>query len=153
QIFRSLGQFGLPERLTRALPYLAAGRGDIDVAVGGLEHASRNRSRVIVAGLLWHFGLDQEARRLEVEHEDLRLQERGGDVLALLRLLALEQCHQDAERAEQPGAEIGDRNADPHRPLARKPRDRHQAPHALRDLIEARTLRIGTILAETRNAA
>ena len=32
--------------------------------------------------------------------------------------LALEQRDQDAERAEQAGGEVGDRDADPHRALA-----------------------------------
>ncbi len=57
--------------------------------------------RVIVAGLLRHFLHLQPARRLEVEHEDLRLQQRGGDPLAFAGDLALEQRGQDAERAEQ----------------------------------------------------
>ena len=75
----------------------------------------------------------------------------GRDVLALLRLLALEQRHQDAERAEQAGAEIGDRDADAHRPLAQAG-DRHQPAHALRDLVEARPVGIGRS-ARTGNAA
>ncbi len=29
---------------------------------------------MVVAGLLWHFLLKQPARRLKVQHEDLRLQ-------------------------------------------------------------------------------
>ena len=56
-------------------------------------------------------------------------------------------------RAEQPGREVGDRNADPHRALARRAGDRHQPAHALRDLIEARALAIGTVLAEAGDAA
>ena len=95
---------------------------------------------MVVAGLARHLAGVEPARGLEVEHEDLRLQQRGGDLLALARLLALQQRHQDAERAEQAGGEIGDGNADPHRPAARLARDRHQAAHALRDLVEARAL-------------
>src|SRR5439155_17835815 len=95
----------------------------------------------------------QPARGLEVEHEDLRLQERGRDVLAFLRLLALEQGDHDAERAEQPGAEVRDWNPDPYRSLPRQASDRHQAAHALRDLVEAGPARIGSVLAEARNAA
>ena len=70
----------------------------------------------------------------------------------LLGFLAFEQRDQDAERREQPGAEIGDRNADAHRPLPRQAGDRHQPAHALRDLIEARPVGIGAVLAEAGNA-
>ena len=65
---------------------------------------------------------------------------------------ALEQRDQDAERAEQAGAEIGDRNADAHRALARQAGDRHQPAHALRDLVEARPVAIGAVLAEAGDA-
>ena len=62
-------------RLAEALPDAPAGRGDIDVPVFGLEHAGRNAGRMIVAGLFCHFAIDEIARSLEVEHEDLRLQQ------------------------------------------------------------------------------
>ena len=107
---------------------------------------------MIVAGLPGHLAADQPARALEVEHEDLRLQQRGRDVLALLRLLALEQRDQNAERAKQPRAEIGDGNADAHRPLPGQAGDRHQPAHALRDLVEARPIGVGTGLPEAGNA-
>ena len=75
-IFRILQHRLGAERLAEALPDRAAGGGDVDVAVGGLEHAGRDRGRMIVAGLLGDLLGDQPARRLEVEHEDLRLQQR-----------------------------------------------------------------------------
>ena len=56
-------------------------------------------------------------------------------------------------RAEQPGGEVGDGNADPHRTFAGRAGDRHQPAHALRDLIEARPLVIGPVLAEAGDAA
>jgi hypothetical protein len=68
------------------------------------------------------------------------------------RLLALEQRHQDAERAEQARAEIGDRDADPHRALSGQAGDRHQSAHALRDLVEARSVGVRSGLPETGNA-
>ena len=67
-------------------------------------------------------------------------------------LLALEQRDQDAERREQSGAEIGDRNADAHRALPGQAGDRHQPAHALRDLVEARPVGVGAVLAEAGNA-
>ena len=107
---------------------------------------------MIVAGLLGHLVRLQPARGLEIEHEDLRLQQRGGDPLAFAGNFALEQRDHDAERAEQAGAEIGDRNADAHRALARHAGDRHQPAHALRDLVEARPVAIGAVLAEAGDA-
>ena len=59
----------------------------------------------------------------------------------------------DALRAEDAGAEVGDRDADAHRALAGQAGDRHQAAHALRDLVEAGPLRVGPVLAEAGDAA
>src|SRR5215510_4974506 len=134
------------------LPDPPAGGGDIDMPVGGREDAGRNAGGMIVAGLLRHLAADEPARALEIQHEDLRLQERRADVLAFLRRFPLEQRHQNAERAEQSCREVGDWDADAHRPLPRQPGDRHQAAHALGDLVEARAIAIGAGLAETRDA-
>src|SRR6185312_12237537 len=76
-------QSGRAQRLAQALEHLGAGGGDIDVTVLGLEHAGRNAGRVIVAGLARHFPGDEPARRLEIEHGDLRRQQRRLDILAL----------------------------------------------------------------------
>ena len=120
-------------------------------AVG--NSAGRDAGRVVVAGLLGDLAGDQPARGLEVEHEDLRFEQRGMDPLPLARLLALDQRHQDRLRQQQAGAEIVDRDADPHRPLARQAGDRHQPAHALRDLVDPGPLRIGPGLAEAGDAA
>ena len=74
-------------------------------------------------------------------------------MLPLARLLALEQRRENAERAEQSGGEIGDRDADAHRPLPGQAGDRHQPAHALRDLIEARPAGVRPVLAEAGDAA
>ena len=55
---------------------------------------------MIVAGLLGDFALNQIARGLEVEHENLRLQQRCRDVLALVGLFPFEKRHQNADRGE-----------------------------------------------------
>ena len=108
---------------------------------------------MVVAGLLGHVLFHQPARGLEIQHEDLRLQQRGLHPLAFAGDLALQQRGEDAHGAEQPGGEVGDGNADPHRALARRAGDRHQPAHALRDLIEAGPLVIGAVLAEAGDAA
>ena len=95
---------------------------------------------------------DQPARRLEIEHRDLRRQQRAFDPLALARHLALQQRDEDAHRAEDAGRQIGDRDADAHRPLSRQAGDRHQPAHALRDLVEAGAVAIRPALPEARDA-
>jgi hypothetical protein len=151
-IFRPCDPFRRAQRLAEAFPDLLPRGGDVDVAVRGLEHAGRNAGGMIVAGLLGHLALDQPARRLKIEHEDLGLEQRGLDFLALAGGLALQQRDQDAHGAEQPGGQVGDRDTDPHRPLPGDSGDRHQPAHALGDLVEAGALRIGTGLAEAGNA-
>jgi hypothetical protein len=107
---------------------------------------------MVVAGLLGDLAAHQVAGRLEVEHEDLRLQERGLHPLALARAGPLLQRDQDAERAEEAGGEVGQRNSDAHRPLAGQAGDRHEAAHALGDLVEARPRAVGAVLAEAGDA-
>ena len=63
----------------------------------------------------------------------------------------MQRC-QNAERAEQSGAEIGDRDADAHRALPGQAGDRHQSAHALRDLVVAGPVAIGAVLAEAGDA-
>ena len=105
-------------------------------AVG--KRPGRDAGRMVVAGLLRDFAGHQPARGLEIEHEDLRFEQRGVHPLPLARLLALEQRHQDALRQQDAGAQIVDRDADPHRPLPRQSGNRHQAAHALGDLVDPR---------------
>src|SRR6202035_3673777 len=151
-VFGHFRQFRRLDGLAEPLPDGLPGSGDVDIAVVGLVDAGRRAGRMIVAGLLGDFALHQIAGGLEVEHEDLRLQERSGDLLALFGFLALQKRDQDAGRRQQPGTEIGDRNADAYRALPRQAGHRHQPAHALRDLIETRPARIGPVLAEAGNA-
>ena len=76
---------------------------------------------MVVAGLLRHFFFHQPARGLKIQHENLCLQQRGLHPLTFAGDIALEQRGQDADRTEQPGCEVCDRNADPHRALAGAP--------------------------------
>ena len=52
---------------------------------------------MIVAGLSGDLALDQITRGLKIEHEDLRLQQRGLDRLALAGTVAFEQRDEDAD--------------------------------------------------------
>ena len=53
---------------------------------------------------------------------------------------------------KMPAAQIGNRNPRADRSLPGQARDGHEAAHALRDLIEARPLAIGPVLAESGDA-
>ena len=139
--------------LAEALPDGLAGRGNVDVAVRRLEHAGRDAGRMVVAGLRRHLLFQQPARRLEIQHENLCLQQRRLHPLALAGHFAFQQRGQDAQGARQPGAQVGNGHAGAHRPLAGQPGDGHQPAHALRDLVEARAAVIRPVLAESGNAA
>src|SRR5215475_10188515 len=143
---------GRIESLAKALPHLPTGRGNVDIAVARLEHPGRDAGWMVVASLSGNLARIEPARGLEIEHEDLRLQQRGGNLLALAGLLPLQQRHEDAEGAEQAGGKVGNGNADPHRSSPWLTGDGHEATETLRDLIEARTVAIGAVLAEPGNA-
>ena len=112
-----------------------------------------NAGGMVIAGLRRHLAAHQPARGLEVEHGEHRLQQRGVHPLALAGGLALDQGHQDALGQKNAGAEVGDRNTDPHRSLARNTGDRHQPAHALGDLIDTRAVAVRPVLAEAGDAA
>ena len=54
-------------------------------------------------------------------------------------------------RGKDAGTQIGDRQTDPDRSLARQASDRHQATHALHDLVKAGSLGVRARLTEARN--
>src|SRR3974390_60581 len=151
--FIAVDQLWRFDRLAGALPHHLAGGGNVDVAVLGLEHAGRDTGRMIVAGLLGDLVHLQPARGLEVQHEDLRLKERGGDPLAFAGHLALQQRGEDPHGAEEAGGQVGDRDANAHGPLTRQAGDRHQPAHALGDLVEAGAVAVGAVLAEAGDRA
>src|SRR3989454_178043 len=139
----------LPEPAVHDLPR----RRDVDVPVRRLEDAGGNPGGMIVARLRRDFLAERPARRLEVEHPHHRLEQRGVHPLAAAGALALEQRDEDAVREEHARGEIGHGNADAHRALARPAGDRHEAAHALGDLVVARAIAVRARLAEARDAA
>ncbi len=105
---------------------------------------------MVVAGLRRDLAFDQPARRLEIQHGDLGLEQRGVDEAAFAGALALQERHHDPLGQEAAGREIGDRDADPHRALTRQAGDRHQPAHALGDLVDAGAIGVGSVLAEAQ---
>src|SRR6266851_1686982 len=68
-------------------------------------------------------------------------------------MLTLDEREQNTHRAEHSRADVGDCDTDAHGALAGQSRNRHQAAHPLRDLIYARAVAVGTVLAEAGDAA
>ena len=105
-------------RLAEALPDRVARRRDVNVAIGSLEHTGTGASRVVVTFLPGDFALDQVACRLEVEHVNLRFDQRSRYPLALAGALAVKQREDDTVGEEQPGRGVVNRNADTDWPAA-----------------------------------
>ncbi|CPK17390.1 Uncharacterised protein [Bordetella pertussis] len=143
---------GLPQHLAEALPVAFARGAQVEHAVAGGEQPHGAAGGMVVAFLRGHVAVVQVARRLEIHHGDLRMQQRGMHPLPLPGLLAFEQRGQDADGGVQAGAGIGHRQPGAHRPLAGQPGHRHQAAHALRDLVEAGPAGIRAALPEAGNA-
>ena len=68
----SLARCGTPQCAAASLIDVVAGGGDVDVTVRRREHAGWYACWMIVARLARHFMRDRPARRLKVEHGDLR---------------------------------------------------------------------------------
>ena len=83
-------EFRSPDGGRESLPHLLATGSDVDMAVGGLERTGGNVQRMIVARLLWHFARVEPARGLEIQHKNLRRQQRSRDPLAFSRSLPLD---------------------------------------------------------------
>src|SRR3979490_670232 len=139
------------ERLAKACEDMLARRRDIDVAIASGKHPGGYAGWVVVAGLARHIFGDKPARRLEIQKRDLCPEQRRLDPLTLARNFAFQQSDQNSHSAENPGAEIRNRNTDAHRTLTRKTGYRHQPAHALGDLVKTRTLAIGSVFTEAGN--
>ena len=72
--------------------------------------------------------------------------------LALARFFTLEQGHQNALRRKNSGTQISNRNAHTHRALLGQTGDRHQAAHALCNLVKTRPCSQRAGLAKARDA-
>ena len=98
-------------------------------------------------------GRRAEAFRNPAPREELRgfphrqahagIEQRRVDELATAGARAIVQRREDAAQREQPGAEIGERQAGLHRRSIGAAGNRHDAGGALRDEIESALLRIG----------
>src|SRR5579875_412824 len=108
---------------------------------------------MVVARLAGDLAGDEPARRLEIEHGDLGLEQRALDPLPAAGALALDDGEENAHRREDARSAVGHRDADAHGALPGQAGDRHEAAHALGDLVEARPVAIGTALPEAGTLA
>jgi hypothetical protein len=150
--FGRLEEVLAPDCFAEARPHAFARGGNVDIAVGGGIRRGRHAGRMVVADLRRHLPLHEEAGGLEIHERDARLQERALHPLAFPGALALKERSHHAERREKAGRDIGDRGPGAHRTLTRRPGDRHEPAHALRDLVEPGPIAVRTVLAEARDA-
>ena len=106
---------------------------------------------MVIANLDRNIVVVQITRHLKIHHGNLRMQQRRVHPLTLTGYLTLQESRQNSNRAVKPSTQIGHRNARPHRPGLCVACHRHQAPHALKDLIKARSQCIGPVLSKPRN--
>src|SRR5258707_8054253 len=130
------------ERLAKACEDMLARCCNIDVAIASGKHPGGYARRVVVAGLDRHIFGDKPARRLEIQKRDLCPEQRRLDPLTFAGNFAFQQSDQNSHSAENPGAEIRNRNTDAYRTLTRKTGYRHQPAHTLGDLVKTRALAI-----------
>src|SRR5262249_4671292 len=139
--------------LAETFPQAVARGGDVDVTVGGLEHVGAGAGGVAVSFLPRNLALDQVARRLEIEEEYRRFDERRMHPLAFAGALALEEREGDPIGEGQASRNVVDRDSDAHGTLAGMSGNRHDPAHALGDLIHARPALVGAVLPEAGDAA
>ena len=90
-----------------------------------------------VAGLCGDFLINEPSGSLKVHHVHHGLQQGRVKPLALTRFFALKQCHQNALCGKDTCAQVSNGNAHAHRAMLGQAGDRHQAAHALCNLIKA----------------
>ena len=150
---RVLGFFGNAKCGHNPIPHLLPAAGQVHQPILGAEQAGRRRGRVVIAGLARDITLHGPARCLEIHHGNHGFQQAGMHPAALAGCLALQQRHQNADRRIKPRRQVSDGNARAHRALAGQAGHAHDATHALGNLVKARPLGIGAILAKARNRA
>ena len=103
---------------------------------------------MVVALLHGHFTVDGPPHRLQVHHRDHRLEQGRAYPATDAGAVAVVQRDEDADREVKAGREVAHRDADACRLGVREAGHAHQAAHALRDLVDAAPLGVGTVLAE-----
>src|SRR3974390_1303188 len=101
--------FFVAERLAEPGPHRRDGR-YVHVAILGSIDIGRHAAWVLVSDLLRHHAVNQIARRLEIEHEGLRFEERCLNPLALPGFVAFDQSGESTIGREQSRYDIGDWN-------------------------------------------
>ncbi len=108
---------------------------------------------MIVAGLARDLTVHQPARRLEIEHEHLRLQQRRMHPTPYSGAHALEQRNHDSECEQVARGQIRNRDPGAHRSLSGQSRDRHEPAHTLCNLIDSAAIAVRSALPEAADAA
>ena len=107
---------------------------------------------MLVADLARHFVVDEPARGLEVHEADHRLEERRVHPLTPTGAIACDQRGEHTLREDRAGRGVGDRDTHARGAGARRSGDAHQPAEALRDLVDAGSIRVGAVLTESGDA-
>src|SRR5262249_54015938 len=114
---RAIGREALPEIQSsdRAefLPLLVVADGEYEVAVRGVERFVRHDARMPIAKTDRHAAAGEIVPRLIGEKRSDGVEHREIDLLPASGLLAREQRHAHAVRAEHARHDVGDRDAEP----------------------------------------
>jgi hypothetical protein len=112
---------------------VVAGADDEPLAVAGLEHLERGDVRMPRAERARHDAGHQVRRERVLEDRQLAVEHRHVDERPLPRLRALHEGRLDADRQEEPGGDVADRDADPRRRPAARAGEAQDAAHRLHD--------------------
>ena len=143
---------GARDQLAQPHPVTFAGRAQVEHAVAGLEQSHRAAGGMVVAHLHGNVLVVEVTGALKVHHGDLRMQQGGMNPLPLAGDFALQQSRQDAQRRIQAGTHVGHRQAGAHGSGFSMAGDRHQAAHALQNLVKTRSPGVRAVLTKTRDA-
>src|SRR4029077_91918 len=135
------GQVAEPEHLGELLPEAVVGRRDEDpLPVAALEVAIRRERRVARPERARRRAGEQIALGVEGEQAHRGLEQRAVDPLAQSGALPLDDRVGDAERAQDAGGQVEERDAGPHRLATRLAGDGHDAAEGLHQRLVARAV-------------
>ena len=108
-------EFGLADLLGELAEGAVIADADEDVVGAGRKDRIRHEVRMLVAGQRRRLAVHEIIRGVRMHDGEAGLVQRGFQELAKAGSLSLRQRHQDTDRRIEPGGDIHQGNADPHR--------------------------------------
>ena len=107
---------------------------------------------MVIARLLGHHAINQVPCRLKIAQAHHGLQQVGLHPLPFARGFPLQQGNQNTHGGKHTGARVGNGNTGAHGPLTRQAGDRHQASHALGNLVKPGAGAVRPVFSKAGNA-